>query len=82
LQAKIYPNPATETATFVFPKMSGCANHFVLTDMQGQAVADEVFCGEIFHFKRKALGNGVYFLSVKNAAQAELWKGKLVLMGR
>lgn len=76
-QLRVFPNPATESATFELPQ--GDPNRrFVLTDGLGKTVVADRFAETTYRFERKNLPAGVYFFQVL-AERGILFSGKIVL---
>lgn len=76
-QLRVFPNPATESATFELPQ-SDPNRRFVLTDGLGKTVVSDRFADATYRFERRNLPAGVYFFQVL-AENGVLFSGKIVL---
>jgi len=74
---RVFPNPATETATFELPQTDP-NRRFVLTDALGKTVVSDRFAETTYRFERGNLPAGVYFFQVL-AKRGMLHSGKIVL---
>lgn len=76
-QLRVFPNPATESATFELPQ-DDPNRRFVLTDGLGKTVVSDHFTEKTYRFNRGNLPAGVYFFQVL-AEHGVLYSGKIVL---
>lgn len=77
LPLKIYPNPATEQATFEIPGgiVSG---QFQLSNSTGQALYSEIFNGPVYRLRAKGLNAGIYLYQI-SCDNGALYSGKLIV---
>ncbi|MBK9336143.1 MAG: T9SS type A sorting domain-containing protein [Lewinellaceae bacterium] len=73
----VYPNPATESATFELPDADP-SRRFVLVDDLGKTVVTSPFAENTYRFERGLLPPGIYFFQIL-AKDGRLFSGKIVL---
>jgi hypothetical protein len=73
----VYPNPATESATFELPDADP-SRRFVLVDGLGKIVVASPFAENTYRFERGSLPEGIYFFQVLTEG-GPLFSGKIVL---
>ncbi len=77
---EVFPNPATDAATFLLKSASPVRGTLTVFDMSGREVSTQDFEHNQFIFNSKDLQAGCYFFKITSKGQA-LAAGKLVVTG-